>query len=195
MLRKLFWMLKEPEAFFEGIREEGYRESFIFLLQVSAVIAFFTPIVNYLGWESTDRTSTYQAQILGWQITSEQLLPRLGAWAYVVEAFLIVGLALIIALFLAAFIHLIFRALGGQGAFLNAWKATCYGVGPCVLLGWVPYWTLFVGAWSFVLQLYFGPKVLYRMREGRALLILAFFVGATLLEFATKGTTVSFGGG
>jgi len=60
---------------------------------------------------------------------------------------------------------------------------------------WVPYWTLFVGAWSFVLQLYYGPKVLYRLREGRALLILAFFVGATLLEFATKGTTVGLGGG
>jgi hypothetical protein len=65
MLKKLFGMLKEPEGFFEGIREEGYREPFVFLLQVSAIIAFFTPIVNYLGWESTDRTSTYQAQILG----------------------------------------------------------------------------------------------------------------------------------
>ena len=195
MLRKLLRMLKEPEEFFEGIRKEGYREPFIFLLQVSAVIAFFTPIANYLGWPSTDRTSTYQAQIIAWRITSEQLLPRLGAWAYVVEAFLILGLALVIALFLAGFLHLIYRVLGGQGPILNAWKATCYGVGPCVLLGWVPYWTLFVGAWSFVLQLYYGPKVLYRMREGRALLILAFFVGATLLEFAIKGTTVGFGGG
>ena len=194
MFRKLLLMLKEPEEFFEGIKKEGYREPFIFLLQVSAVIAFFTPIVNYLGWPSTDRTSTYQAQIVAWQITSEQLLPRLGAWAYVVEAFLILGLALVVALFLAGFLHLIFLALGGQGAILNAWKAVCYGVGPCVLLGWVPYWTLFVGAWSFVLQLYFGPKVLYRMREGRALLILALFVGATLLEFAIKGTTVGFGG-
>lgn len=194
MFRKLIRMLKEPQEFFEGVREERYREPFVFLLQVSAVIAFFTPIVNYLGWESTDRTSTYQAQILGWKITSEQLLPRLGAWAYVVEAFLIVGLAVVIAPFLAAFTHLIYRVLGGQGSFLNAWKATCYGVGPCVILGWVPYWTLFVGAWSFVLQLYYGPKVLYRMREGRALLILAFLVGATLLEFATKGTTVGFGG-
>jgi hypothetical protein len=68
----------------------------------------------------------------------------------------------------------------------------CYGAGPCALLGWVPYWTLFVGAWSLVLQLYFGPKVLYRVREGRALLALAFFVGAALLEFATQGTTVGF---
>jgi len=194
MFRKLLRMLKDPYEFFNELGEEGYREPLIFLLQASAIIAFFTPIVNYLGWPSTDRSSTYQAQIVAWQITSEHLLPRLGAWAYLVEPFLIVGLALVIALLLAAFLHLIFRVLGGQGPILNAWKATCYGVGPCVLLGWVPYWTLFVGAWSFVLQLYFGPKVLYRMREGRALGILAFFVGATLLEFATKGTTVGFTG-
>lgn len=43
-----------------------------------------------------------------------------------------------------------------------------------------------------MLQLYYGPKVLYRMREGRAVVILALFLGATLLEFATKGTTVGF---
>lgn len=193
MLRKLLWMLKEPDKFFERVREEGYREPFIFLFQASAVIAFFTTIVNYLGWESTDRTSTYQAQILAWQVTRHYLLPRLEAAAYFIEALLILGLALVIALLLTGFLHLVFRALGGQGTILNAWKAACYGVGPCVLLGWVPYWTLFVGAWSFVLQLYLGPKVLYRMREGRALLILAFFIGATLLEFATKGTTVGFG--
>lgn len=193
MLRKLLWMLKEPDKFFEGVREEGYREPFIFLFQASVVIAFFTTIVNYLGWESTDRTSTYQAQILAWQVTRNYLLPRLGVAAYFIEALLILGLALVIALLLTGFLHLVFRALGGQGTILNAWKATCYGVGPCVLLGWVPYWTLFVGAWSFVLQLYFGPKALYRVQEGRALLILAFFMGATLLEFATKGTTVGFG--
>jgi hypothetical protein len=190
VFRKLFSMLREPEVFFDNTRREGYREPFIFLLQVSAVIAFFTPIVNYLGWPSTDLTSTYQAQIIAWRITSEQLLPRLGLWAYVVEAFIIMGLAVIVGMFLAGFLHLIFRALGGQGPILNAWKATCYGVGPCVLLGWIPYWSLFVGAWSFVLQLYFGPKVLYHMREGRALIVLVFFFGATLLEFAIRGTTV-----
>jgi hypothetical protein len=192
MFRKLLWMLRKPDEFFETVREERYREPFLFLFQASAIIAFFTPIMNWLGCESTDRTSTFQAQILAWRITSERLLPRLGAWAYILEAFLILGLTVVIALALAAFVHLIYRLLGGQGPFLNAWKATCYGTGPCVLLGWVPYWTLFVGAWSLVLQLYFGPKVLYRLREGRALAILALFLGATLLEFATKQTTVGF---
>jgi hypothetical protein len=110
------------------------------------------------------------------------------------EPLLILTLVLIIAVLLTGFVHMIYRALGGQGSILNAWKASCYGVGPCVLIGWVPYWTLFVGALSLVFQLYYGPNVLYNMREGSALLILAFMVGAALLEFATKGTKVGFGG-
>jgi hypothetical protein len=192
MWRKLGSMLRDPQSFFEQVRGEGYRPALYFLLQVSAVIAVFTPIVNYLGWPSTDRSSTYQAQIIAWRLTEQQLLPRMGNWAYVLEGVLIVGLSVVMAVVLATFVHVIYRLLGGQGPFLNAWKSTCYGVGPCVLLGWLPYWTLFVGAWSFVLQLYFGPKVLYRMREGRALFILAVMVGGTLLEFATTGTTVGF---
>jgi len=193
MFTRLFRMLREPDEFFEMVRDEGYTRPLVFLIQVSTVIALLTPVMNYLGWESTDRTSTYQAQILGWQITKESLLPRLGAVAYFIEPLIILALALFIAPFLAGFVHLVYRVLGGRGSMLNAWKATCYGVGPCVLLGWIPYWSLFVGAWSLVLQLYFGPKVLYRVREGRALGVLAFLVGATLLEFATKGTTVGFG--
>jgi len=192
MVRKLFWMLREPDCFFEATREEGYRAPTTFLVMVSAIIAVFTALVNYLGWPSTDRTSTYQAQILGWRITSEQLLPRLGHWAYAVEPFLIIVLAMAIATLLAGFLHVVYGVLGGRGPFLNAWKAVCYGTGPCVLLGWIPYWTLFVGAWSLTLRMYFGPKVLYRIREGRALAILAFIVGAALMEFAIKGTTVGF---
>lgn len=192
MFKKLFWMLREPEAFFEAAREEGYREPLIFLLQATGIIALFTPLVNYLGWESTDISSSYQAQIIAWRYTEGSLLPQYGYLAYLLEGLLIIALAVVIALFLAFFLHLIFRAMGGQGTVLNAWKATCYGVGPCVLLGWLPYWSLFVAAYSFVLQLYFAPKSLYRLREGRALMILAVFVGATLLEFAIKGTTVGF---
>jgi len=125
MVRKLLWMLREPEAFFEATRNEGWRPAFTFLLQVSAAIAVFTPLVNALGWESTDTNSTYQAQVLAWQVTRDYLLPRLGIAAYLVEALLILGLAVALALFLTAFLHVIFRALGGQGPVLNAWKAAC----------------------------------------------------------------------
>jgi len=193
MFTKLVRLLKEPETFFEIVRSEGAHEPAAFLLAVSAVIALFTPLVNYLGWPSTDLSSSLQAQILAWRATETYLLPRLGRWAYTVEATLIVLLAVALAGIMTVFIHLLYRLLGGKGPLLNAWKAVCYGVGPCVLLGWVPYWSLFVATWSLILQFYYAPKVLYRLREGRAVGILAFVVGATLLEFATKGTTVGFG--
>jgi hypothetical protein len=61
------------------------------------------------------------------------------------------------------------------------------------LLGWLPYWSFFMGVSSLVLQFYYGPKVLHKLPEGRALLILVFILGATLLEFALMGTTVGFG--
>jgi hypothetical protein len=192
MFKKLFGMLRQPDEFFDCIREENARQPFVFFLQVSAIIALFTPVVNYLGWPSKDQSAAFQAQIMAWQITEEQLLPSLGGWAYVIEAFLILGLSLLILLFMTGFLHLIFRLLGGTGPILNAWKVACYGVGPCVLFGWIPYWSLFVAAWSLLLQFYYGPKVLYRMREGTALAILAFIFGATLLELMTKGTTVGF---
>lgn len=193
MFKKLFHILTEPEEFFNAIREEGFHEPLGFLLCVSVVIAIFTPLVNYLGWPSTDTSSSFQAQILAWRLTESYLLPRLGNWAYVVECFLIIGFALLLAAVLSGFIHVLYRLVGGKGSLLNGWKVVCYGVGPCILLGWVPYWSLLVGAWSLILQFYYGPKILYGLPEGRAIWILAFFVGATLLEFAVSGTTVGFG--
>jgi len=192
MLMRLYTMLRTPDVFFEGVRDEGGLNPFSFFLQISAIIALFTPIVNYLGWQSTDQSAAYQAQIIAWKITQEQLLPVLGGWSYVIEFFLILGLSLIVLVFMTGFLHLIFRLLGGKGPILNARKVACYGAGPCVLLGWLPYWSVFVAIWSLLFQFYYGPKVLYRMQEGLALIILAFIVGATLLELMVRGTTVGF---
>jgi len=36
-----------------------------------------------------------------------------------------------------------------------------------------------MGSWALVLQLYFAPRVLYRVHEGRVLLILALSVAGT----------------
>jgi hypothetical protein len=177
---------------FEDIRDEGVLQPFIFFLQVSAIIAIFTPFANYMGWPSTDRSAAYQAQIIAWQITEKQLLPALGYWAYLVEPFLVLSISLFMALFMTGFVHIIFRLLGGKGPILNAWKSACYGVGPCVLLGWIPYWSPFVAVWSLLLQFYYGPKMLYRMKEGTALIILDFIIGVTLLELMIKGTTLGF---
>lgn len=193
MLRKIFRMVEDPDQFFLGLQGEGIREPLIFLLSVSGIIAPFTAAANLLGWPSTDLSASLQAQIIAWRITEQVLLPRIGYLAYVLEVPLIILLTLLFAILLAGFVHLFYRLLGGKGTFREAWKAVCYGVGPCVILGWVPYWSLFVASWALVAQLYYAPKILYRMQGGRALIILAAVIGATLSEFAARGTTVGFG--
>jgi len=190
MTKKLFSLLCQPEVFFESVRKENLWQPFVFLFQVSAIIAIFTPLVNFLGWPSTDRSAAFQAQIIAWQITATYLIPHLGVWAYGVEVTLILGFALLIAVIMTVMLHIVYRIAGGKGPMLNAWKAACYGTGPCMLLGWIPYWSLFVAAWSLIMQFYYGPKTLYRLQEGRALAILALILGATLLELMTQGTTV-----
>lgn len=78
MLRKLLWMIEKTDEFFESLREERFRQPSLFLRYVRAIIAFFTPIVKYLGWESTDRTSTYQGQMRAWPITRLLAPPERG---------------------------------------------------------------------------------------------------------------------
>jgi len=192
LLKKLARLLLDPPGFFNSIQGEGFREPFIFLLSISAIIAAFTPLVNYLGLPSTDTSAAYQAQILAWRLTKSYLLPHLGNWAYLIEANLIIAFALLLAGVMSLIIHLLYRLAGGRGVWLNAWKAVCYGAAPCVILGWLPYWSLFMGVWSLVLQFYYGPKELYKLPEGRALLILVLFIGSAMLEFALAGTTVGF---
>jgi hypothetical protein len=193
MLRRLLRTLTVPDQLFAEVEAEGYREPFLFLLIVSSVIAAFTALFNGLGWPSTDTSASLQAQIFASRVTEQWLVPRLGAWAYVVEAPLIVALAAILAGLMAGFIHVLYRLAGGKGGPLHAWKSVCYGLAPCLLFGWIPYWSLFVGSWALVLQLYFAPKTLYRVREGRALVILSVIVASVLAEFALRGTTVGFG--
>jgi hypothetical protein len=193
MIGKFYRILTKPDQFFASPGEEGFREPLGFLFFVSAALSVFTPIMNFLGWPSTDTSAAFQAQILAWRFTETELLPRIGTPAYLVEGVMIPGFALLLASMISVVIHLLYRIIGGKGPLQQAWKAVCYGAAPCILLGGIPYWSLFLGVWSMILQFYYGPKILYALPEGRAIWILAFFVGATMLEFALNGTTVGFG--
>ncbi|MGC9361207.1 MAG: YIP1 family protein [Anaerolineae bacterium] len=192
MFGRLVRLLREPDAFAEAAREEGYLEPLWFLIGVMGVLAVLTPATHLLGWASTDVSAATQAQILAWRFVRSQV-NLVGARAYVAEAGLILILGVALAPVLATVIHLLYRLLGGKGPWRYAWASVCYGLGPSALAGFVPYWSLFVAVWSLLLQFYLAPKVLYRAREGRALVTLAVIVAATLLEFALAGTTVGFG--
>ena len=189
---KLFNLLKNPPEFFESVKEEDWKPAFKFFLEITIIISIATPIVNYFGIESTDFSSSYQAQILAFRFLKNTLLSQYGIFAYLIEVFLIIGFSVAILLFLIVFLHLIFRIMGGKGPILNAWKASCYGVGPCILGGFLPYISLFAAFYSFLLQLYIGPKVLYRVSESRAIVFLAIMLALTFIEMFVKGTTVGF---
>ena len=82
--------------------------------------------------------------------------------------------------------------MGGKGGILNAWKSSCYGVGPCVLGGFLPFISLFAAFDSFVIQLYLGPKILYGVKESKAIIYLAIMISLTFIEMFVWGTTVGF---
>ncbi|MEM2088246.1 MAG: YIP1 family protein [Thermoproteota archaeon] len=191
-IRKLVKQISDPTGFFEETRSEGWKPSFIFFIWVTLTISIVTPIVNYLGVESTDLSSSYQAQILAYKVLKSSLLNSYGVYAYLVEAVLIFGFAVFILLLLTLFLHLVYRLIGGRGPVLNAWKAACYGVGPCLLGGFLPYVSLFAGFYSFAMQFYLGPMVLYRVKEGRAIIVFVFFVTMAFIEMFASGTTTGF---
>jgi len=189
---RLYDLLKDPTQFFEGVRDENWKPGFKFFLKITIILSVATSIVNYLGVESTDISSAYQAQILGYNFLKMTLLALYGVYAYVIEALLIIGFSTAILTFLTVFLHLIFRLMGGEGSILNSWKSACYGVGPCILGGFLPYVSLFAAFYSFIIQFYIGPKVLYRVEESRAIVYLAIMLALTFVEMFVKGTTLGF---
>jgi len=192
VLRQLAKLLTNPREFFSNVRTEGWKPALVFFLWVTLFISVVTPIVNYFGIESTDFSSSYQSQILAYRLMKNNLLSLYGAYAYLFEAVLIFAFAILMLLFLTLFLHVVYRLLGGQGSVLNAWKAACYGIGPCLLGGFLPYVSLFAAFYSFTMQLYLGPMTLYKANEGRATVVFVAFIALTLIEMFVMGTTVSF---
>jgi hypothetical protein len=190
--KKLAKQLANPREFFNGVRTEDWKPAFVFFLWVTLFISIITPIVNYFGIESTDLSSSYQAQVAAFNLVKNNLLDLYGVYAYLIEAVLIFAFAILVLLFLTLFLHLIYRLIGGQGSALNAWKAVCYGIGPCLLGGFLPYISLFAGFYSFAMQFYLGPMTLYRAKESRAIVVFVAFVAWTFIEMFVFGTTVGF---
>lgn len=169
---------------------ENWKPAFGFFLWVTLFISVITPIVNYFGIESTDLSSSYQAQIAAYNLVKNSLLGLYGTYAYLIEAVLIFAFAIPILLFLTLLLHVIYRLIGGQGSVLNAWKAACYGIGPCLLGGYLPYISLFAGFYSFAMQFYLGPKTLYNAKEGRAIVVFVAFITLTFIEMYVLGSTI-----
>jgi len=190
MIKKLIKQLTNPSDFFNSVRTENWKPAFLFFTWVTLFISVVTPIVNYFGIESTDLSSSYQAQIMAYKLVKNNFLDFYGAYAYLIETVLIFAFAVLNLFFLTLFLHLIYRLIGGQGSVLNAWKAICYGIGPCLLGGFLPYISLFAGFYSFTMQFYLGPMTLYKAKEGRAIVVFVALIAWTFIEMFVLGTTV-----
>jgi hypothetical protein len=192
MIEKLARQLANPRGFFNGVRNENWKPAFVFFLWVTFFIAIVTPIANYFGIESTDFSSSYQAQIAAYNLVKHNLFNVYGAYAYLIETVLIFAFAIPTLIFLSLLLHLIYRLIGGTGSILNAWKALCYGIGPCLLGGFLPYISLFAAFYSFAMQFYLGPIILYSAKESRAIVVFVALVALTFIEMFVLGTTVGF---
>ncbi|MEM1575499.1 MAG: YIP1 family protein [Nitrososphaerota archaeon] len=137
--------------------------------------------MNFLGIESTDLSSAYQAQILAYRILKYILLHRYEKFVYLIEV-------LLILLFLT-FLHLVFKFMGGKGSILNAWKALCYGVGPCIIGGFLSYISLFAALYSFILH---RTKNFISSQRIKSNNFLAIILALIFIKFSIKGTTTRF---
>jgi hypothetical protein len=192
ILKQLKKQLTDPSGFFNNVKTENWKPAFIFFLWITLIISLVTPIVNFVGIESTDISSSYQAQIAAYRIVKNNFLQTYGSIAFVFEPILIFALAIPILLFLTVFLHLLYRIIGGQGSILNAWKAACYGIGPCLLGGFLPYISLFAAFYSLTMQFYIGPRELYKAKESRAIAVFVAMIALTFIEMFVFGTTVGF---
>jgi len=187
---RLVDLLTDPVGFFEKVKTEGGKPAFVFFLQITLVISVATPVVNYFGIASTDFSSAYQAQIMAYRFVQSFLLSQYGGYAYLLESILILGFACVMLAVLTGFIHILYKLMGGRGPILNGWKAVCYGVGPCLLGGFLPYIALFTAFYSLLLQFYLGPKILYEVKEWKALLFISMIIALSFIEMFMFGTTV-----
>jgi hypothetical protein len=103
MMRKLAKQLANPSEFFNSVQTENWKHAFVFFLWVTLFISVVTPIVNYLGIESTDWSSSYQAQIAAYNLLKNNFFGSYGAYAYLIEAALIPGFAIPVLFFLTLF--------------------------------------------------------------------------------------------
>jgi len=58
---RLLDLLRNPTSFFENVREENWKPAFSFFLEITLIIPIIIPLMNFLGIESTDFSSAYQA--------------------------------------------------------------------------------------------------------------------------------------
>jgi len=183
-LNTTWCILRDPQAFFESIRDEGWWPPYRYFLIIAVSLATLSPLAWALGIDGGSPVNTsLTAQRDTYHWWQETLRPQMGALSLPIAMLVLLVAMHIVLVIFTPILHLVFRALGGQGPVLNSWKAICYGLAPTIVLGFLPILGLLTGVYATLIQLSIGPAALYRLRDGRAYLLLIVVLSIAIAMF------------
>lgn len=183
-LRTTWEIIREPQAFFEHSQGENWWSAYRYFLIVSVVLSILSPLAWALGVDGSSPVNTsLTAQRDTYRWWQDVLRPRFGSWSYLLGMVTLLLTTHLVLLLWTPIMHIVFRVLGGQGPLLNAWKAICYGMAPTICLGFLPVVGLLTGVYATLLQLSVGPATLYRLRDGRAYILVVVVLSIAITLF------------
>lgn len=177
-------ILRDPQAFFDSVWDEGWWPPYRYFLIIAVALAILSPLAWALGVDGGNPVNTsLTAQRDTYRWWQETLWPRMGALSLPIAMLVLLAVIHIMLAMFTPILHLVFRALGGQGPMLNSWKAMCYGLAPTIVLGFLPILGLLTGVYATLIQLSIGPAALYRLKDGRAYLLLVIVLSIAIAMF------------
>jgi len=186
-VKKFFYttweIVRDPSAFFEEVREEGWWPAYRYLLTVAVIMSILSPLAWAFGVDGESPVNTsLSAQRDTYRWWRDTLRPQFGNWSYPL-AILTLFVTIHLHLIFTPVLHFVFRLLGGRGPLLNAWKAMCYGLAPTLALGFLPFLGVLTGVYATLLQLAIGPATLYRVKDGRAYVLVVIVLSIVIVAF------------
>jgi hypothetical protein len=183
-LRTTWNIVRDPQAFFEQARDERWLPAYRYFLAIVVVLAILSPAAWALGVDGGSPVNTsLTAQRDTYRWWHDTLRPQFGNWSYPVAGLVLLLTAHIVLIIFTPVVHLVFRLLGGQGPLLHAWKSICYGMAPTIALGFLPFLGVLTGVYATLLQLAIAPATLYRLRDGRAYVLLTLILSISIAAF------------
>lgn len=177
-------VIRDPQSFFDLVREQGWWPPYRFFLAIAIVLSILSPLAWAMGVDGGSPINTAtsaQRDVYRWW--HDTLNPQLGGLSLPIAMLaLLLDMHIMLVIF-TPILHLVFRAMRGQGPVLHAWKAICYGMAPTLVFGMLPFIGLLTGVYATLLQLALGPAALYQVKDGRAYLLVVIILSIAIVAF------------
>ena len=174
-----YGILSDPQNTLTQLRSEKTSSALTFILVIGAVTAFLTPLQVLAGYEDVNGLHAGgQAEYLARDVSIRFGL-GLEFRPFLIEVFYIV-----ILLISTAYLHIIFKVVGGKGSVNDTLRMIAYGDAPALLFGWVPYFATVAAVWAAVIQLFIGPMVYHKLSWAKACIVFSLLLGAGIIEIA-----------